>query len=384
MDDEIKTTDDLYMPIEKNHYNYEAMHFLEKNIDSFLHDNKITKVHVLAFEINNEYKHPFLNFVLCKNPYTQTLDFPCISLISQMINSEIIITQSELLLFSILNYVNGDNALNNMEYKGFYIKNNEVYIFFDLSKCNLRTDYVDKKSKVFFCIVDEIVNTKHICNFNMDNSVSLFFLENDMFCFLKNKDNANYEVPVIGYVGKHTSMLNFTYVFGVSKSDNSAILGPYFYFTDYLNAINQGGWSKDGKSEIRHDKLLTDNSKGRYKSGGIIRFALFMDKTKVIQNHSQDDIDESEIKKERLSDSLLDPQYERLTMRISDHDGNWSKNYDSAFIGNNIELDNGDKLQNTPIIVLKEYNQQVPLSYHYIDKSCLKEVFDNNANYYIM
>jgi hypothetical protein len=204
-----------------------------------------------------------------------------------------------------------------------------------------------------------------------------------MFCFLKNKDNVNYEVPIIGYVGKCASMLNFTYVFGVSKSDNSAILGPYFYFTDYLNAINQGGWSKDGKSESRHDKLLTDNSKGRYKSGGIIRFALFMDKTKVIQNHLLDGIDESEIKKERLLDELLDVQYERLTMRISDHDGNWSKNYDSVVLGN-IELDNGVKVKNAPIIVLKEYDQQIPLSYHYIDKSFLGEIFDNNGNYYIM
>jgi hypothetical protein len=383
MDDESKTTNDLYAPIEKNHFNYEAMNFLEKNIDFFLDDNKITKVHVLAFEINNEYKHPFLNFVLCKNPCTQTLSIPWISLTPSVVNSEIIVTQTELLLVSMLNCDNDDTALNNMECKGFYIKNNEVYIFYDLTKCNLHTDYVDKKSKFFFCIVDEIVNTKHICNFKMDNSVSLFFLENDMFCFLQNKDNANYEVPVIGYVGKHTSMLNFTYVFGVSKSDNIAILGPYFYFTDYLNAINQGGWSKDGKSEIRHDKLLTDNSKGRYKLGGVIRFALFMGKTKVIQNHLLDEIDESEIKKERLSDSLLDTQYERLTMRISDHQGNWAKNYDSVFIGN-IELDNGDKVQNAPIIVLKEYDQQTPLSYHYIDKSCLKEVFDNNANYYIM
>jgi hypothetical protein len=128
---------------------------------------------------------------------------------------------------------------------------------------------------------------------------------------------------------------------------------------------------------------LTDNSKGRYKSGGIIRFALFMDKTKVIQNLLLDEIDKSEIKKERLLDELLDAQYERLTMRISDHDGNWSKNYDSVFLGN-VELDNGDKVNNAPIIVLKEYDQQIPLSYHYIDKNYLGDDFDNDTNYYIM
>jgi hypothetical protein len=378
----IQTADDIYIPIEQNHYNYEAMYFLEKNIDYFLTDNKITKVNVLGFKINNESKYPFLEYLLYKNPSTQTLSIPWMSLTTKDITSEIIVEQSQMLLRSMLNCKNDDDNLNNVECKGFYIKN-EVYIFYDLSKCELHPNYVYKTSKMWFCLIDEIVNTTHICNFKIDKSVSNFFAQNDMFCFLKNKNNVNYEVPVIGYIGRHTSMLNFTYVFGVSKSDSSAILGPYFYFTDYLHAINQGGWSKDGKSEIRHDKLMTDNSKGRYKSGGIIRFALFMDKTKVIQNQLLDEIDESEIKKERLLDGLLDGQYERLTMRISDHDGNWSKNYDSVFIGN-IELDNGDKVKNAPLIVLKEYDQQIPLSYHYIDKKYLGENFDDTANYYIM
>ena len=383
MDNKSTITDEMYTPIQQNYYNYEAMYFLEKNIDTFLNDNKITKVNILAFKINNESKYPFLKFLLYKNPSTQTLSIPWVSLTTKEVNSEIIITHAQVLLVSMLQCKYDDDKLNNIECKGFYIKNNEVYICYDLSRCDLLPDYVYKTSKIWCCIIDEIVNTKHVCNFKIDTSVSNFFIKNDMFCFLKNKDNANYEVPVIGYVGKHTNMLNFTYVFGVSKSDNSAILGPYFYFTDYLHAINQGAWSKDGKSEIKHDKLLTENIKGRYKTGGIIRFALFMDKTKVIENNLEDEIDESEIKKERLLDKELDAQYERLTMRISDHDGKWTTNYDSVFLGN-VELDDGSKVQNAPIIVLKEYDQQIPLSYHYIDKNYLGETFDDITNYYIM
>ena len=33
--------------------------------------------------------------------------------------------------------------------------------------------------------------------------------------------------------------MNFTYVFGISKNDNNAILGPYYYFTDYNNSIKE-------------------------------------------------------------------------------------------------------------------------------------------------
>ena len=53
MENKSAIIDDIYTPIEKNHYNYEAMNFLEKDIDYFLNDVKITKVHILAFKINN-------------------------------------------------------------------------------------------------------------------------------------------------------------------------------------------------------------------------------------------------------------------------------------------------------------------------------------------
>ena len=53
-------------------------------------------------------------------------------------------------------------------------------------------------------------------------------------------------------------------------------------------------------------------------------------------------------------------------MRISDHNGEWSENYDSAYLGI-VELDNGDLFEKQTI-VLKEYNQQIPLSYHYINQ----------------
>ena len=70
-------------------------------------------------------------------------------------------------------------------------------------------------------------------------------------------------------------------------------------------------------------------------------------------------------------------------MRISDHDGKWSEFYDSVFLGK-IELDNGDYLKNTPIYVLKEYEQQIPLSYHFINKSYLKEKYEEGSDYLIM
>ena len=70
-------------------------------------------------------------------------------------------------------------------------------------------------------------------------------------------------------------------------------------------------------------------------------------------------------------------------MRISDHVGKWGENYDSVFLGK-IELDNGEYLKNTPIYVLKEYEQQIPLSYHFIDKIHLNDLYNENIDYLII
>ena len=77
----------------------------------------------------------------------------------------------------------------------------------------------------------------------------------------------------------------------------------------------------------------------------------------------------SEIKVIKLTDPSGNPLYERLTMRITDYDGIWAKKYDSIYLGQ-VVLDN-DEILNRQITSVKEYEQQIPLSYHYINKSTL-------------
>jgi hypothetical protein len=47
-------------------------------------------------------------------------------------------------------------------------------------------------------------------------------------------------------------------------------------------------------------------------------------------------------------------------------------------------LDNDEELQDTPIIVVKNYEQQRPLSYHFIDKQYLDEQYNKEQEYHIM
>jgi hypothetical protein len=363
----------------ENLYNYIGKQFLEQNIDHYI--NNSIHVNICGYQINHEGKYPFLSFLLNRNSLlNSSFIFPYIS-INKFMNSDNIITTTKLFLFDLLtNKCDYDKFNDNITFDGFYIYKNEIYIFYNLTNDTLVYNNI-YNNEIFFAIVDEIINHKAILNIPIDNNVYEFFMDNVIFTQLYNKSDEICEMPIICYVGKNYTMLNFTCTFGVSIKENG-ILGPYFYFTNFKNAVREGCWSEDGKSEIKYGKLITNNEYGRYVKGGIVRIALFLGNTKYIENNPNDEYDKSEIKKQRLIESNIDQTLERLTMRITDYDGLWAEKYDSVYLGK-LELDNGDFLKNTPVIVAKNYNQQVPLSSHCINTKCLQEKYDEKQKYYI-
>ena len=82
---------------------------------------------------------------------------------------------------------------------------------------------------------------------------------------------------------------------------------------------------------------------------------------KVVNNHPDNDIDESDIKTCMIN-KLRHEKMLKLTMRITDHDGKWQQNFDSVFIGD-LLLDDGAKLDMGPLYVIKEHNQQMCINY---------------------
>lgn len=330
-------------------YNYKALELLIDNIDEYLIENNIKNIKIVAYEIKHNNNYPYIMYALIKNLHTNTLFFPELEINMLELNSEKIIMITKINLLNLLSLNEYNNFENNICFKGFYLNSEEIYIFVDLTECNIQKKYILNKSALTFALIDEIMNHNNVCNYLIDKSITSFFNCNIDFCFLKDKNNNNYEIPSVGYVGINSNNtninnMNFVYEYGILKQDYNAILGPYYYFTDYKNAINQNN----------------ENDQNNIK---IIRFALFLGKTKVIENLINDEMDKSIIKKKRLVDPNLDSILEELTIRISDHDGKWSEKYDSVFLGE-LKLENDEYLKNTPIIVLKKYEQQVPLSYH--------------------
>ena len=380
----MEVADDIYNPVDQNYYHYTALDSLDTDIDEYIIENRVTKIEICGFEIDNTGIFPFVKYLFEKNVLTNTLAFPSESLSYDTVKSESLIIYTKIKLFNLLQLPNYDNYDNQIKFKGFMIVDETIKIFFDLTKCQIHLNDIFESNTMWFCLLDEIINYQCVIYFNIDEKIAKFFKNNMDFSFLHDINNDRYEVPSVYYSGKNSStMLNFTHMFGVSASNKNSILGPYYYFTDLQNAVREGCWSKDYTPEQKYGRLVTDNEHGRYINGGIVRFAIFLGKMKTIDNFQRDANDMSDVKQERLNDLSLNQNMENLTMRISDHDGKWSENFDSAYIGR-VELDNGEYLENTPVIVVKNYSQQIPLSYHYINKSTLVGKYNINHRYLIL
>lgn len=362
------------------YYNYPIKQFLLKDTNFIDDTNRYLQIILCVYTINTSGKYPFIQYLLSNNG-SDILSLPVLPIFSN-INKDMLVSYSKVFLSSIFKCENFVEFNQKIEFNGFYEYNDNLYLFFDTTNYEINIDDTYLSNQIRFALTDEILNHCSICNIKINQETTYFFINNDSINYLYDENNKVYEVPIVGFVGKPSpEKINFTIIFGVSAKNKSGILGPYFYFTDFYNSIREGGWSCNYKPEYINNKLITDNEHGRYIKGGIIRFALFTGTTKYIENMPNDNIDESDIKKQRLTDPLLNKNFEIQTLRISDHDGIWAKTYDSAYLGY-IELDDGSYVEESPLIVLKDYNQQIPLSCHYIDKSTLGNKHERNNHSY--
>lgn len=359
--------DNYYNPVEPIFYKFNLNNILIQDVDFLLENGSINNVYLCCYSINNTGLYPFIQYYLVKE-FNETLSFPTISTKNLAdIDTEKLISVCQCYLFSL--FVNEKIDKEN-DFKGFYYNNNgNLYLFVDFTKCDINLNNIYKNSYLWSVVATEIFQNT-ILDMNINKNVVDLFTNNLQLLYLLDENNELYELPDVWYCGREENQLNFTFTFGVSKKIDG-ILGPYYYFTNYKNALIEGCWS-DIKEEIKFGKKLTDKN-GKYYKGGIVRFAIFSGRCKMKLNKITDTIDDSNIKKKRFEDNNYAAK-EKLTMRLTDYDGLWSNDYDSVFIGN-VELDNGEKFYEGPILAIKDYNQQIPLSYHFINNKNITDKY---------
>lgn len=360
-------------------------------------------INLCIYQINVSGKVPFIQYILQKynsqhKKQPDVIKFPTFNYVKGM---DIMSYCQSILDMTFICYSENMKEENKgaYVYKGFTNNNNQFQLFFDCSLYNIDVHKLYRENDLYLTLMDEIVNHQSICNFKIDEEVVDFFMNHPNFVYLVDADEYYIETPIVAYAGCNYNQLEFSSIFGISTSKPESLMGPYYYFTDYQNAIKAGGWvnkeiqnrtkespqtSSQTSSQKSSQKMVDYDEHGRFIKGGLIRFAIFPGNTKVATNCLENSTDKSQITQHmlELDSSTMEYRNARNAIRFSDRDALWTQKYDSVYIGP-MGLDNGDTYQEAPVWVLKDYEQQTPLTIHSIDKRTLKETWSREDKYYI-
>ena len=342
----------------KSNYRYRNKDLYRYNADSIIVNatpslKGVVEVRICLFVVVVGKTTPFIEFYLYRDD-DGTLRLPTIPVGNNTVEDTL--TK----LTKVYSQWNAD-----IGYRGFVVSGDEKVLVYEWK--NNTSDGLDTgtiSSRWWRVMSAEIVNHRKMLSFPIRDDVYEFFLENSEFLFLRDEYDVLYETPSVGYYGSYYKNIAMTSVFGLRREGPTASLGPYYYFGSYERAMHDAIWSSSGKPIEVDGKLITIDEDGRYDKGGLVRFALFMGKTNVMMARDSDTEDQSKISQE-LADSNA---FIEETMKIRDVDANWVSGFNSVRHGKHtVNMEGRKPRVLLPQIVVKDYNQQVPLSYYYVN-----------------
>jgi hypothetical protein len=266
--------------------------------------------------------------------------------------------------------------------KGFIESRDNIFLFIklqsELGKFSNQKNEKKRGGKLWWTLIDEICNQRKILNFPVHKIVTNLFLHNPLIIYLRNTEGKNKPIPRALFYGNAAQMIPFNFVFGPKPEDTKANYGPYYYLGSYKKAIRYGGWSVYYEKEKRRNHLITDEN-GKWNKGGIARYAVYLGSDlKVLLNHPLDKTTYTQ--KDNIINKLLP-----FKAKMVDPIGIWAQTYTSLYYGQiKIPELKGGVWRGFPGWVTKDFNQQIPLTFHFINKKTLKPNWDSNYdNYYI-
>lgn len=342
-------SNEIISKTKQDHYNYP----IENLSKDFSKVKKGMLVHICLYSVTlSEYK-PFIQYLLYKHETSDNLlSFPFFTFKGVDLENE---------CHKKIKGITDED----FKIRGMVSQKNDIYVIASLPENSCSLQHLTKKSNWWFALLHEIINEGNILYFPIHQSVGDLFYHNPDLLYILDENNVPYEAPMGLYNGQHADKTNFIATLGISKYSPLASMGPYYYFATYDLACKFGSWSYNFKPLILDDILLTDNDFGRYKKGGIVRFAIFTGKVLVLLNRDWDPKDKSQLASHR-------DEKEKKLLRV---DGSWTKSYDSTCVSE-ITYSNGSKNQNGAKYCVKNFYQQLPLSYHFLDKNSVPEMFD--------
>lgn len=344
----------------------------EQNINKNISINDISKdiknggkydiLFLLCYSINTETKYPFLQFMMDKMPFCDNFIKEQFS-IPHIFYTDFSKTIEALVLEKVTYSLNllGCNCstIHKDMYKGIiYDLMEQPYALMDITGIDISGICLSRNSLVWFALPSEIINVKTICNIEIDLDAVNLFTNSPKLGLLKNPTtNQPYINPDVVYTGGDIKMVEFNSTFGINKNKIYNRCGDYYYFfRSFSHAVKYGGWAKDLETNTHSStgRLVIENEHGRYVTGGINRFALFIEGNFHIEKETEF----------MLTDQEIETIYPEPCVIIC-YSG--THNYN-------------------PDVLVKNNDSFIPLTYHKLNKESLDEQFvpEKKTNYTII
>lgn len=331
------------------------------NLETIIPQKTYKNIHVCMYKVNTQNMYPFIMFLLYKYE-NNLLNFFNLTNYANTIIDQTIITDIVKQFTAVF-----EDWQTDIEYKGFIEDNDELMLILkykndlydSITKCNYQ-------EKWWWLLPSEIINYKHVLHLDINIFATKFILEHNKLIFLYDPQGNVYETPEVGYYGNYYKKIAAVASLGLNRQGIYSSFGPYYYFSTYRHAMRNAIWNVSFKPLDIGGTAITIDEKGRYEKGGIVKFALFVGKTKMLMGRDLDNEDQSDISQELAKKNA----FVKAMLKLRDSDSTWTKEYNSVRIGSHhIELKDSSVINTDPMIALKEYEQHVPLEYYYVDTS---------------
>ena len=325
------------------------------------------QIHLCIYNIiHDKYSDPFLLYLLNKNDDNK-LYFP------HFFSKKNVFEEADEKIKIMFNSYNNHPII-----KGFNETGNNIYIYYEFINEH-KLEKINYHDKWWWSGIYEIINTKSVLNFNIDKTVYKLFEKYPLLVCLYDHNNNKFNIPYILYHGNYSNYTTFISAFGLPKESPTSNLGPYYYFYNYHGAGKSGIWSYNRKSQVINNEAITRNEYGVYKHGGLVRFAIFGNNIKYFLNNHNDPDDLSEISQQLAKED----DFFKQTLKLRDTYAEWANNNDMAYIGSSIikSIIHGEQIEQKYNIqfAVRDYYQQFPLSYHYINTDKFSNITDKEA-----
>jgi hypothetical protein len=336
--------------------------------DLLMNDIMGSSIYILCYHVTKTAgKYPFIQIMMEKKhnifPNVEKFLLPVISLLSSDIKTNLSKLVLERVTIGLQELGCYPSVLNTRDaFVGLLNANGKHYALVDISAVDIYRIGISRLNNTWFALPTEIMNTQTICNIPIDEEVTQLFSTIPELGMLHNPlSNSVYPLPDAVYTGSYLKEVKFCSVFGMSKRQIYNSCGEYFYFHRiFEDAVREGGWSNSLQMEkpLIQDLIDSKSQYGKYVSGGINRYALFPGNYYMHNEASN---------RFSLSDDEI-----RNIMAVKD-----------TIV---IQYENEELDTILPDILVNEYEQFTPISYHILNKSILGDKYEieNQDKYMVL